>query len=117
MEISKVTQITQVRQGDVFVRRVDALPENLVPVPKDKGRVIVSYGEVTGHAHAIVGSDVELFKPGEASAAAELYLKVRSTDTQIRHEEHGWIDLPVGDYIVRPYQREYTPQEIVRVAD
>ena len=46
------------RQGDVLVHPVDRIPEGLKKVPLDKGRVILAYGERTGHAHVVVG-DVE----------------------------------------------------------
>ena len=42
-----------VRQGDVLALGVEAIPEDAKPVTRDRGRVILAYGEVTGHAHAI----------------------------------------------------------------
>jgi hypothetical protein len=56
------------RQGDVLVQQVDEIPDGLHAVPLDKGRVILAYGEVTGHAHAVVG-DVEFL----AADLADLY--------------------------------------------
>lgn len=47
----------QYRQGDVAIERVDSFPSNLKPAPLDKGRVILAYGEVTGHAHTFCAED------------------------------------------------------------
>src|SRR3954453_10783779 len=53
------------RQGDVLIARIDEVPEDLEAVPRDKGRVVLAYGEVTGHAHAVRG-EVELLTPADA---------------------------------------------------
>jgi hypothetical protein len=42
-----------IRQGDVLLTPVLSLPVGLKEVPLDKGRIVLAYGEVTGHAHAI----------------------------------------------------------------
>jgi hypothetical protein len=44
----------QYRQGDVLIERIAKMPTSTTPVARDAGRVILAYGEVTGHAHAIV---------------------------------------------------------------
>ena len=41
------------RQGDVGLIPVASLPDGAKKVPRDKGRIVLAYGEVTGHAHAI----------------------------------------------------------------
>jgi hypothetical protein len=51
---------TMKRQGDVLLIPVDEIPAGLKTVPRDNGRVILAYGEATGHAHA-VRADVGLF--------------------------------------------------------
>jgi hypothetical protein len=43
------------RQGDVLILETAAAPTDAVEVPRDKGRIVLAYGEVTGHAHAIHG--------------------------------------------------------------
>ena len=99
-----------VRQGDVLMKPV-------VEIPKDaerreiKGRIVLAYGEVTGHAHAIDDAGVDVFvKPDGV-----MYLRV-TNETSISHEEHGTILLPPGNY-QRVIQREYSPAEIRDVAD
>lgn len=102
------------RQGDVLLVRVDALPADAKPKARDRGRVILAYGEVTGHAHAIGDSPTapraELLDAGD-----ETYLRV-DVVSQLVHEEHDTIELPAGVYR-RVIQREYTPDAIRNVAD
>ena len=103
-----------IRQGDVLLIPVDAVPAGTKPVAREQGRLILAHGEVTGHAHAIVEKDAELVT---ADQAAELYLLVHGSDpVQLRHEEHETLEIPPGGYRVRR-QREYAPEENRRVAD
>ena len=101
------------RQGDVLILEAGELPTGLKPVPKDKGRTILAYGEVTGHAHAVEG-EVE-FLAADLAEMEGRFLRVLS-EAQVVHEEHGTITLPPGDYEVRR-QREYTPEAPRMVAD
>lgn len=102
------------RQGDVLITRVDAIPAGLAVRPRDNGRVILAYGEVTGHAHAIADSDVAaIYDSTEGDGS--FFLRIGSA-TGLVHEEHSRIDLAPGDYKVTQ-QREYSPEEIRNVAD
>lgn len=102
------------RQGDVLIRRVSTIPNTAkTPVPKDGGRVILAYGEVTGHAHAVIGP-VE-FLATDLAEMNRRFLKVEK-EAQVVHEEHDTITLPPGLYEVRR-QREYAPEAPVWVAD
>jgi len=94
---------TQYRQGDVLLVKVDpAGVEKTRLVPREGGRIILAYGEVTGHAHAIDAALAELFEAGDRG----LYLKIDAA-CRLTHEEHAAIDLDKGLYrVVR--QREYT---------
>jgi hypothetical protein len=98
------------RQGDVLVVRINEIPADAVEQPRDGGKVILAYGEVTGHAHAICEPDVIKLADGIAE-----YLNA-PTGASIVHEEHSTIDLPPGLWQIA-HQREYTPVEIRRVAD
>lgn len=112
----------QARQGDVFVERIadDQLPEGVIELARDNGRIVLAYGEVTGHAHAIAERNATLFgKPG----TDERWLVIRPSGTTvegggvvIRHEEHAPIELEPGVYKVGR-QREYSPEAIKYVAD
>lgn len=105
-----------VRQGDVLLRRVTSIPDSAKPAEKKdqagNPRIVLAYGEVTGHAHAIADlENVDVF----VSETGTMYLKVKN-GTELRHEEHGAIALPPGNY-ERTIQREYSPEEIRNVAD
>jgi hypothetical protein len=103
------------RQGDVLIRTIGKLPKGLARVPLDGGRVILAYGEVTGHAHVVEG-DVQLFA-SDLEEMEQRFLRVEE-EAQVVHDEHDTVTLPPGDYeIVR--QREYTSADMapVRVAD
>lgn len=102
-----------VRQGDVLLMQVESadLGEQ---IPRDGGRIVLAYGEVTGHAHAIHESEATLFR-GRA-ANTDVFLQVLAP-VSLRHEEHSKIDVPAGLYrVVR--QREWSDDnEPIQVAD
>ena len=105
------------RQGDVLIVPTDDDVQG-APVPRDNGRVVLAYGEVTGHAHAIAGHGVTMFMDtgsGSGGAAGVAWLKV-DKPAEVRHEEHATVALKPGNYkIIR--QREFNSGEIRRVAD
>lgn len=122
----------QIRQGDVLLTPAAKLPAGCAEVPLDKGRIVLAYGEVTGHAHAIAdhGQAVRTIGPEAAAEIAEAavaraklwraptgerYLEVRE-QVHLTHEEHTAHAIPPGIYQV-PQQVEYTPAELRRVAD
>lgn len=99
------------RQGDVLLRPVKAIPDD-AKHQEVKDRIVLAYGEVTGHAHAIHDlENVDVF----VGANGEMYLQVKS-DASLVHEEHATIALPAGNY-ERVIQREYSPEEIRDVMD
>jgi hypothetical protein len=108
----------QVRQGDVFLQQVRMRAQKGTPVT-DRGRVILAYGEVTGHAHEISAADV---RPADLPAAqlfeepdGRRFLFVERACV-LQHPEHGTIALAPGCYkVIR--QREYNPKAIRNVAD
>lgn len=109
----------QFRQGDVFLERVDALPKVELTEVKTPGRVVLAYGEVTGHAHAIY-PQADVLPAKLWDAGAERFLQVMERTT-LQHEEHGAVPLDAGVYRVSKFgigtQREYSPEEIRSVAD
>jgi hypothetical protein len=121
-----------IRQGDVALRPVSKLPEGCQEIAPDGNRIVLAYGEVTGHAHAIYDYN----SVGEASASeiagaaisramskarlvvapdGNRYLEVFET-VNLKHEEHTFHSLAPGVYRL-PTQVEYTPTELRRVAD
>ncbi|GAA2812121.1 hypothetical protein GCM10010441_40990 [Kitasatospora paracochleata] len=106
------------RQGDVLIVPVEetAVPAAVVapaPQPRDgRGRLVLALGEVTGHAHAVVGPG-ELRREAGPFGPAWLHLPEGG---RVVHEEHAVIALPRGWYrVVR--QREYVPGAVRMVAD
>ena len=101
----------QIRQGDVFLKPIACIPVGAKP-RKEKERIVLAYGEVTGHAHAIhdLGNvDVLVAESGA------VYLRVKES-VGLQHEEHGRIAVLPGNYQV-VIQREYSPKEIRNVVD
>jgi hypothetical protein len=97
----------QYRQGDVLLIAVAAIPGRAVPVPRDQGEVVLAYGEVTGHRHAIAGPHAELLALPDQEIERR-FLRIVGDKALLRHEEHDTITLPPGTYqVVR--QREYVP--------
>lgn len=103
---------------------VAALPKGAKDVSPE-GRIVLAYGEVTGHAHAVYEEADRSAKPEDRpagkmparlwDAGAERFLQVLEK-TALRHEEHAPVPLDPGIYRVTT-QREYSPGEIRRVAD
>lgn len=106
------------RQGDVLLVPVasQALPPGVHALPKQprdgRGRLVLALGEVTGHAHAVIGPGTLVREPG---LAGDGYLHLLDGG-RVVHEEHAPIPLPKGWYrVVR--QREYVPGAVRVVAD
>jgi hypothetical protein len=102
------------RQGDVLLIPVESLPARLDPVARDEGRVVLAYGEVTGHAHAIEEQEAALFR--EPYGTAVFMRVLGNAAVAVTHDEHDTVMIPPGWYrVVR--QREYSPEEIRDVED
>ncbi|MDE2100195.1 MAG: hypothetical protein KGL39_23265 [Patescibacteria group bacterium] len=100
------------RQGDVLVRRVHAMPQSVKKVDWQKERrVILAYGEVTGHAHALDLSFATMFQTDEGKRFIEVV-----EGAALSHEEHATVTPEPGIYEVIQ-QREYTPEAIRNVQD
>lgn len=103
------------RQGDVLVRAVAKIPCAASPV-ENTDRIVLAYGEVTGHAHAVLVDDARELKLDDAEGVVRRFLEVFERGATLKHEEHAPIPLPPGLYEI-VQQREYTPQEVRRVSD
>jgi len=120
------------RQGDVLLLATDKpLPADAQPLQRDKyDRVVIAYGERTGHAHTFRSPNVTAYRAEtpEMAALAGLptmdFLLVGGGATEaLRHEhdsgakaEHDHIDIPAGLYEVLA-QVQYTPAALVLNAD
>lgn len=116
--------MNQYRQGDVFIAAAATIPAGAVPVDRDHGRVVLAYGEVTGHAHAIINQACALLEDPETGrrwlivedGAGTLVDGDTVPGVALEHEEHGTVIVPPGAHEIR-IQREYHPTAIRNVAD
>jgi len=104
-----------IRQGDVLLLRVKAIPQDAKPLKPTGNKVILALGEATGHHHRFefvdTSESVRLFQTDGGAR----YLHVLEP-SDLKHEEHSTARVPVGKYFL-PSQVEYTPAELRRVAD
>jgi hypothetical protein len=129
----------QARQGDVYIypltRRPDAAD---IGATKKEGKALVlAYGEVTGHKHAIyphIDRAEKVHKNPNPATLHELrnlgkyvpliggfpdegmYLEARER-CLVRHEEHDPISLAPGDYAIIHQHEHDGFEELRRVAD
>lgn len=95
-----------IRQGDVLLVPITAIPAGARPLGRVAGRLILAEGEATGHAHAVLDPGAELL---EGDLDARFLRVLEGGGVTLGHEEHAPIRVPPGDYEVR-VQREYEPQ-------
>jgi hypothetical protein len=103
----------QFRQGDVFIEKVDSIPDGVDEVPREEGSVVLAHGEATGHRHQISDTGATLFVGKDKAANQDRFLRVLRP-VSLRHEEHAKIDLTPGLYRVRR-QREWSDSDEPRV--
>lgn len=105
-----------VRQGDVLLRRIAQLPKRAKRRDQKAERIVVEYGEATGHAHTLDPQTVEAYDIlSEAGAIAGQAFRVLES-TPLEHQEHGTIVLEPGFY-ERWYQVEDDGESERQVAD
>ena len=95
----------QARQGDIFFKVVDQLPQRRM---KKKSDNILAYGEVTGHSHQVISpaiSEMEM----QVDTNGDIYVLSEHEDIKIGHDEHSVITLPKGKWICISRQKEYDP--------
>lgn len=83
-----------IRQGDVLLVRIAALPKNARRKTINVGqRIVVEYGEATGHAHTLDPQTVEAYDIlSEAGDIVGQAFKVLAP-TPLIHQEHAAIEL------------------------
>ena len=107
-------------QGDLLIRRIDKLPDNLTRIKADNGNYIVAHSE-TGHHHVIAERpNVQLFEGGEMVSYLQIVEATDETEVLIEHlrsfDTHEPIVISPGCYEIRR-QREYTPEGWRKVSD
>ena len=111
----------QAAQGDLFIRRIEALPVGLKLMATEAGNYIVAHSE-TGHHHVIEArSNVMVYTTDDPLVSYMQVLEAAdATENLIEHlrsfDTHESIKIGVGNYEIRR-QREYTPEGWRRVAD
>lgn len=123
------------RQGDVLLIPTTRRPTDRARRVTDQGRVILAYGEVTGHAHEVIGGVLAVqaapdgptvIVPADPDPvpACELFeepngtrLLVLARPGVLRHEEHAPTALDGGSrFEIRP-QVEWSLDDVRAVAD
>lgn len=100
------------RQGDVFIESVTAVPETSRERPVPHGTLV--HGEATGHSHRL--EDLTTGRLFAGAQPGEIFIEVVAPAARIVHEEHGPLALSRGVY--RAWrQREYSPEKIRPVSD
>lgn len=103
-------------QGDVLLRRIDKLPDNLVPAKPEHGLFVVAHSE-TGHHHVVKERSAQLLIDQTNQFIA--YLKVAQL-CELEHlrdfDTHESLALEPGLYEVRR-QVEFTPEGWRRAQD
>ena len=108
-------------QGDLMIRRIEKLPENLNLMNPENGAYIVAHSE-TGHHHVIAErQNVRVFESDDPLISyLEVIEATEETETLIEHlrsfDTHESLLITPGIYEIRR-QREYTPEGWRRVAD
>ncbi len=104
-------------QGDLYISRIDGLPDGLTAATPDNGVHIVAHSE-TSHHHVVAAEGCEYFRTDDPMTA---YLRViDAAEVTLKHlrafDTHEPLTIGPGIYRIRR-QREYTPKGWRRVAD
>lgn len=98
------------RQGDVLLVETEQELDPKTELVKN-GPVVLAYGEVTGHKHAIYAPEnVRRFE-----VAGMTFVELMG-QVALEHEEHAPVKVPAGKYLVT-IQTEYTPEAYRDVQD
>jgi hypothetical protein len=107
---------THCAQGDIYIRRIDCLPEGTEIVNPENGKIVVTHSE-TGHHHVMDADCVTMHRLPDSIMDC---LLVVDKPTELEHlrefDKHEPIHFDKGVYHVRR-QREYTPEGFRRVED
>lgn len=102
----------QVRQGDLLLESVEAVPDGPEAAPENRSEgavLVIAEGEASGHAHAVRAAGVTFLVPPERGPS-DLVLGWLRVEAQaaLRHEQHAAVELPAGLYRITQ-QRRYDP--------
>lgn len=110
------SQFKTYRQGDVLIKQIKELPKEIKKSEDNlEKRIVLAYGEVTGHAHAFYNpKDVELLESKDIKETRR-FLNIKAI-SDLKHEEHATLTFNPGIYEVIQ-QKEYSMGQIKRVID
>lgn len=108
---------TQAAQGDMLIRRIETLPENVKEVSAEKGVFVLAHSE-TGHNHVVKADpSVKFYQNANDNFIAYL---VVDNEAQVEHmrsfDTHETIGFKKGIYEIRR-QREYTAEGFRKAQD
>lgn len=103
-------------QGDVYIRRIDKLPENVVEIKPIEGKNIVTFSE-TMHHHVMDATKAKMYSLPDSIMKCLLVVNDPVALEHLRsYDTHESIMFEPGVYeVVR--QREYTPEGFRKVQD
>ena len=103
-------------QGDIYIRRVAALPKEAIAVAPANNRVTVTHSE-TGHHHVMDAENVTMYRLPDSIMDCLLVVDKPTALEHLREfDQHEPIMFEKGIYHVRR-QQEYTPEGLRRVED
>ena len=106
-------QKDQIAQGDVMLVPIESLPMTAEAVEHQEGeRIVLAYGDVTGHAHAVHG-EARYFKDTKQEHLG--YLRVLGGEVTLKHEEHGHHALKKGSLYRVVKQQEFPREAAPRI--
>lgn len=114
--------ICSMRQGDVYLRKLDKLPDGLHCVARGRKQFTAARGEATGHHHTVHCKEgITVYAENEVSEekliedGSKILMELAGEAT-VTHQEHGTGVLPTGVWEAT-IQREYDGAEERRVRD
>lgn len=121
----KITKSHVLRQGDVLLVPTTKVPSAEAKRVTDQGRVILAYGEVTGHSHQVIAAEpVTVTDNPDPVAPCELFeepdgtrILVLSRPSVLKHDEHVPAALAGGAAFEVIRQCEWSLDDVRQVAD
>lgn len=103
-------------QGDIYIRRIEKLPENVIKVEAEGKHVIVTHSE-TGHNHVMEAEKVTMYNLPDSIMDCLLVVHDPVALEHLRnYDTHEPIMFDEGVYHVKR-QREWTPEGFRKVQD
>ena len=86
--------MSKIRQGDVLIWPVKAIPATVKPVEPEHGRLILARGEATGHHHSFAHNrGATFFREDDTGGGAFLSVSV---PVPLEHQEHSALTVSPG---------------------